>query len=408
MESMDTLCERCIVLEQPMNILETHPHPGERRGRWRHRPWSVVAVAAIGLALALPLSVQAKTFSCSAGDSPCLIAAITAANTNGQETNRILLAAGTYPLTAVDNTTDGPNGLPSIISHLTIAGAGAETTSIERPANAPAFRLLHVAATGSLTLKLLTLRGGQTGFSGSFLGGGGVANRGALTLTTSIIIGNRARDGGGIDNVGGTVTLTNCTIADNAAGIEGGGIETGDGTVILTNCTIAGNGATGAGGIGNRGTMTVTNCTIAGNSTLEGSAIINSASGTLALLNTIFAQNRTFFGVHDCGQVTSLGNNLIGDPTACTITLQPTDLTGDPGLGAFTDTGSPGHGHFPLLPTSQAIDAGNDAGCPQRDQRGERRVNILGVGTSRCDIGAIEFQKQKAPRPGEDIAQATP
>ncbi len=51
----------------------------------------------------------------------------------------------------------------------------------------------------------------------------------------------------------------------------------------------------------------------------------------------------------DCfGPATSFGNNLIGDPSGCTMTLQPTDLTGDPGLGPFTDNGTPGNGHFPL------------------------------------------------------------
>jgi hypothetical protein len=42
-------------------------------------------------------------------------------------------------------------------------------------------------------------------------------------------------------------------------------------------------------------------------------------------------------------------------------------------------------GHFPLLSTSQAIDAGNDALCPRKDQLGRRRVGP-------CDIGAIEFR----------------
>src|SRR5215813_937900 len=74
----------------------------------------------------------------------------------------------------------------------------------------------------------------------------------------------------------------------------------------------------------------------------------------------------------------------IGDPTGCIITLQPHDLTGDPGLATFTDNGRPGNGHFPLLPTSQAIDAGSDAVCPRRDQLGQRRIG-------RCDIGAIRF-----------------
>ena len=44
-----------------------------------------------------------------------------------------------------------------------------------------------------------------------------------------------------------------------------------------------------------------------------------------------------------------------------------------------------------MLPTSQAIDAGNDAVCPRTDQLGQRRVNIPRVGTSICDIGAVEF-----------------
>jgi hypothetical protein len=40
-------------------------------------------------------------------------------------------------------------------------------------------------------------------------------------------------------------------------------------------------------------------------------------------------------------------------------------LTGDAGLGPFTDDGTPGNGHFPLLKDSQAVDAGNDAFCPR-------------------------------------------
>jgi hypothetical protein len=88
----------------------------------------------------------------------------------------------------------------------------------------------------------------------------------------------------------------------------------------------------------------------------------------------------------DCfGLLDSLGNNLIGDPTGCTVALLPTDLTGDPGLDTFTDNGTPGNGHFPLLSTSQAIDAGNNAVCLRKDQLGKQRVGP-------CDIGAIAFR----------------
>jgi hypothetical protein len=120
------------------------------------------------------------------------------------------------------------------------------------------------------------------------------------------------------------------------------------------------------------------------------------------LQNTILALN-TVATTHadDCdGDVTSLGTNLIGDPTGCTITLQSSDLTGAPGLDAFTDDGTPGNGHFPLVPASQAINKGNDAACPPTDQLGQPRVG-------RCDIGAIEFQPRDTTPPAITIT-ATP
>jgi hypothetical protein len=59
-------------------------------------------------------------------------------------------------------------------------------------------------------------------------------------------------------------------------------------------------------------------------------------------------------------------------------------------VGEFTDDGTPGQGHLPLLAGSQAINAGDPEVCaedPQlaTDQLGQPRVGI-------CDIGAIEFQ----------------
>jgi hypothetical protein len=71
-------------------------------------------------------------------------------------------------------------------------------------------------------------------------------------------------------------------------------------------------------------------------------------------------------------------------------------------LDAFTDNGRPGNGHFPLLPTSQAIDAGSDVVCPRTDQLGRRRIGP-------CDIGAIEFRDrddQHEEEEDEDLAAA--
>ena len=454
-----------------------HPTDTPRRNGhgWWCLTWRLAAVLALGFTLASPSTVQAKTFHCGAGDVQCLIDAIRDANANGEE-NTIRLAAGTYTLTDVDNHTDGPNGLPSITSPLTITGAGVDTTIIERQASAtprpPAFRLLYVAATGSLTLNGLTLQGGALGLDvlpdpesgggilnygtvaltqctlahntagrdgggianfgtltlthstlvanagGVFLGngaGGGIANFGTLTLTHSTLVDNTVFDnsGGGVAN-SGSMTLTNCTVVDNTSFFGGGGIANG-GSMTLTNCTVARNmtvfgfflGDSG-GGIRNSGLLMLTNATLVDNTSFFGGGI--AAFGLTTLQNTLLARNTAFNSADvsaDCfGVVTSLGSNLIGDASGCTIAPQSGDLIdiGDPGVGDFTDNGPPGTGHVPLLPGSPAIDAGNDAACPRQDQLGQRRVNIPRVGTSRCDIGAIEFpgKDHRSPKENED------
>jgi hypothetical protein len=77
--------------------------------------------------------------------------------------------------------------------------------------------------------------------------------------------------------------------------------------------------------------VTLTNTTVAENhgGVFGPGGIRNGGTGTVVLQNTIIARNDFDGGPSDCsGPVTSLGNNLIGDPTGCTIILQPTDLTG--------------------------------------------------------------------------------
>ena len=441
MDSMDNVRERFEVLEQRTEHLQLHTQAleaqtrtvGRRLRRWR-LPWTVAAVATLGLALALPLAIQAKTFHCGADDVQCLIDAINAANANGKK-NTIRLAAGTYTLPGVDNEdlTTGATGLPVVTSPLTITGAGAESTIIERALGftLPFFHLMHVATAGSLTLKELTLRGGIGGrprgggaivndstltilhctLTGNFAGpdspGGAISTSGPVTIIGSTLTDNFGDVAGGIalgcfENPSCTLTIRNSTLARNRAPFGGGGAIRAGGTVTITNSTLTDNSAGIGGAIATGGTVTITNSTLADNHAASfalgdrgiGGGIIAAEGATVKLLNTILARNTVGSGGvgPDCdGPVTSLGNNIVGDASGCTITLQPSDLTGDPGLDAFTDNGKPGNGHVPLLPTSQAIDAGNDAVCPRRDQLGQRRINIRRVGTSICDIGAIEF-----------------
>ena len=458
---------------------------------------TAIAIAGLNLILAQPLS--AKNFKCSAGNVQCLIDAINEANTNGHNQNKITLDAGTYKLTSIDNDTNLKNGLPSITSTLTVKGAGAGMTFIARDPSAVAFRIMHVSASGNVTLDGLTLMGGRQ------TQGAGLHNQGGMvTLTDSAVAGNVSdsegaglfntgtmkiirssvtdnigfHEGAAFFNTGGTVTADQSTFGDNTS--DGGAITTENGALLLTDSRLTGNtgsvhvaglsvsggtvvisrstfdhnsgmfgggGAVSVGGgaligvtdsaftenstttggagfqspgifISDTATIFVVNTTFA-NNVLKGtssgrgiaihnvsggafllnntvvdnnaelpsgidSALLTGSSATTVLLNTIVAGNTNNPLTQDCsGPTTSQGNNLIGSLTGCISVLQPSDLTGDPGLGTFADNGTPGNGHFPLLGTSRAINAGNGIACPHKDQIGTPRK-------ARCDIGAIE------------------
>jgi hypothetical protein len=401
-------------------------------------------VLALATMLATRPTVSAADFHCSAGDVPCLIAAVNTANGNGED-DTIFLEAGTYTLTAPDNNDSGPSGLPSISSNITIRGEGVSVTILDAehghdettPSGLEEFRISHVAAAGDLKLEGLTVRGGIGGFGAgifnqgaltiadsavmdNFDGVGGIFNEGALKIRGSRIEGNSGGDGigGGIVNSSGTMEIRTSTVSRNRA--EAGGGIISDGVASITDSVIADNAEFDpfySPGIVNNGAMTITNTTIAGNSGLgTGGGILNQGSlqihdstitdndafvdggginnlGTVELQNTIVARNSKGFGQGpDCfGPITSLGNNLIGDSTDCSITLLASDKTGDPGLGSFQDDGTPGNGHVPLLETSQAIDAGDPSSCTAADQLGHARADGDGNGTVICDIGAVEF-----------------
>ena len=130
------------------------------------------------VAVALPASTEASTFHCEAENVACLIAAIAAANTNGEPANTIRLSPGTYTLTAIDNDTHGPNGLPSVTSTLTIrADVDGSDVIILRAATAPSFRLLHAGSGAVLNVHGITLSGGD--LTGS---PGGAGNGAALYM----------------------------------------------------------------------------------------------------------------------------------------------------------------------------------------------------------------------------------
>src|SRR5262245_28055725 len=171
------------------------------------------AVATMGItttcAITLPYAAEAATFHCGHEDVQCLIVAITVANADMQGKSTIWLEpGGTYTLTSVENDTDGQNGLPSIAGDLTIRVKERGTATLTRASDAPHFRLLHVAATGHLTLRDLIVSNG-------FVGDVFLTDDQPLTQIVR-------RSGGGLFNSGGEVTLDRVTFSDNT-GFGGAG-----------------------------------------------------------------------------------------------------------------------------------------------------------------------------------------
>jgi hypothetical protein len=218
-----------------------------------------------------------------------LVADITAANTSGGA-NTITLAPGArFTLTAADNSTNGPTGLPVVAANddLTILGSG---DIIERStaSGTPAFRLLAVAPRAALTVNGAILQGGLASGGGVAADGGAVYNQGTLTLNGVTVQNNTAQgnpvysgwgypipgaeaDGGGLYSKG-TLTLAGCTLQDNTA-VGGRGA---DGYIQPDPGSNAGGAPGGPGGNGFGGGL----CVAGGTATISNTAVnSNTAQG---------------------------------------------------------------------------------------------------------------------------------
>jgi CSLREA domain-containing protein len=198
--------------------------------------WLGGALLALVLGLMLAGGARAASFvvnsSADPGDGVCdasnctLREAIAAANANGESDtitfdldadDREILLGGTR--LEIANDAADPD--------LTIDGAGAPDVTVDGGGNSQVFSV-HVGA--NATLRGLVITGGITidpDGTNSDGDGGGILNRGTLTIDRSTITENFSdRDGGGVSNIeSGTLTITDSTISDNRADNGGGGIH---------------------------------------------------------------------------------------------------------------------------------------------------------------------------------------
>ena len=366
--------------------------------------------------------------------------AVNAANANA-DASTIVFEAG---LTGTITTTLQQTGV-LLSAPVTITGPGAGVITISGADLGRVFSILS----STVTISGLTIANGQAPF-GKYPGnaaGGLFNNHGNVTLRNCTVSHNNATFGGGLLNYGdagsATLTLSQCSLVQNGAGISGGGIyndgeHSGNATLNLTECTLDRNTATygagilndgeasstafievtnstfsanaasvSAGGVYNDGRVSgsaytrLRNCTFNLNTAGDSSAsVYNNAvadgqttgSATLELGNTILRVAPGQSNIVSDSDVTSRGCNLSSDAAGGNGTTGPGGFLNasgdkrntDPHLLALANNGGPTD-TCALGPTSvAAINAGNDSNAPRRDQRGYSRKGV-------SDIGAFEF-----------------
>ncbi|MGE3939570.1 MAG: hypothetical protein AB7F90_12950 [Nitrospirales bacterium] len=343
-----------------------------------------------------------RIWNCAAGDTACLINAITLANASGNP-EVIQLAAGTYILPTLSSTNPGPL-LPMIRGNIAIEGAGPQPT-ILRSNNRPqdtgisdfvtfdvdegailkltGLSMMEVGTSiynrGVVTLQKVTISDNQgvgagivnlktgtvkmehstlTNISQGVLGSGTpIQNDGKMDIVESAIKSNRTGLVGAIFNSStGVMTVQTTTIADNQVNESGAAGIKNFGNMELTKSLIQNNIGQGAPGIENRGEMQISKSVITGNESTEagwdGGGIYN--VGTLAISRTVIANNT----------VTSTGRGG-GIYNQAHLSLDRTIIAGNQ---AGTDGGgimNELNALLTLTETTVANNAPNDcAGCP--------------------------------------------
>jgi len=349
--------------------------------------------------------------------------AITTANADTTDSQEII---GFAP--GLQGTIDLTTALPNLNNNITINGPGAANLTV---CNADVYGLSIFTVEGdlikgaSVNLSGMTITGGEAG-EGSGIYYNGV---GTLTVANCTFADNSSEySGGGIFDLGGTLIVTNsiftqnsgyyggggicdenCTLTVNGSTFvqnfadqgSGGGIYNGTATIAtVTNCTFTDNYASGnGGGVYNYSPLTVVNCTISGNTSQYGGGIYNGA--TLTINNTIVAGN-TGEDIYGPVQATS-NNNLIGNGTGITNLSQisSSNLIGtiadhiNPLLGPLQNNGGPTE-TMALLPGSPAINAGS-VGLAVDTNGNLLSYDQRGAGYPRIFDGTVDIGAYESP-----------
>lgn len=316
-----------------------------------------------------------------------LRAAVTTANTNNKD-NSIIIPAGIYTLSGTSFDDANVSGdLDIDTTHkLTITGAGSSQTFIDGNRIDRVLHILH----GTVFITDLTIRKGKAPKNIDawqiYMSGGGIYNRGNLTLKRCVIKENESGDGGNSEPGGygggiysaGTLVIDHCTITANRAGnggntyVEydggpgghGGGIYSvaalsmKDSTISHNRAGNGGNDYSFDGDMGDGGdgggifngysaNLTMTRCTVNGNISSTGAfpsgrggGICNRGSISMILCTVSGNQSGTgYYGSYGGGLFTSGRAQLIG-VTVADNTAGGSTCTREVHGGGICDEGS--------------------------------------------------------------------
>jgi hypothetical protein len=283
------------------------------------------------------------------------------------------------PLPAIANSSPGSLTIDGSGRSITVDGASLYQVLVVNPGtmlNLDALTIAHAHGTGH---------------------GGGIDNSGGtLTITNSTLANNSAGSGCAILNDGGSATVINSTFSGNSSGDGCGIANASNGSLSINNSTFSGNQANAARGGAiflDSGTVNVSNSTFSGNTASSGADIYQSG-GTITVTNSIFGNSA---GGGNCSGAVANGGYNISDDATCGFGSRASangQTIGDSVNPLLSASGLANNGGptqtIALQPTSPAVDAIPVAQCPPTDQRGVARPD---VGGTSCDIGGVQHRR---------------
>jgi disulfide oxidoreductase YuzD len=330
---------------------------------------------------------------------------------------------GTFTWTDVGEAGDAPITGFTINKDLTIQGHGAGVTVIQAAVSSGGnVSRVFTVSNGSLgavplniTLNQLEIRYGWLDVSND--GGALKIEYATVTINSSYMHHNKARQGFAIESGNSYLIINSSTISENSynpvcSGYAGGAIDAQQSApfgVTITNSTVYGNtGAQYGGGLsGTYGIYHVTNCTFANNACyLEGAGIsiggnIGGPYGTIYIKNTIVANNSSTTKLSEAdyddkygGLTVDNGQNIIEFHNSPTLT-GPGTLTGEQ-MSLNLSGSLAANGTINGVPTL-ALNAGslaiNTGGPGMNDTIDVLLTDQRGFGrNANVDIGAFEYE----------------